>query len=147
MTLGRHTKIPNQCIIRMFQDEDGFEVENVGDVYVEFATYNMRTKIAFGWLKPIKFRVIATAEGNEEHHKGIDILDITRALQLCEVIWSGTGVNRCLTGAWTDNPLMNQYLSNLIGLGDDTIAVRIKGCSDTEEMVIYAVDLQIMYYG
>jgi len=134
-------------MLRIFQDEDGFEVENVGDAYAEFATYNVRTKITWGILNPIKCRVIATAEGNEEHHKGIDIHDITRLTQLCEVIWSGTGVNRCLTGMWTVWPLANQIVKNAVGMGDNTIAARIKGCSDTEDMVIYAIDLQIMYYG
>jgi len=135
----RHVSLPNQCLVRLLFAAQGYLVENPGTEYVEIASYNLRTKLDFLKLNPVMSRVIVTASGNESGWKGVDIYDVSREIQICEKLWSGTGTQRTLTGAWTPFPLTTYR-------EDDVIAIRVKGSSATEDITLYAVDWQLLYY-
>jgi len=140
--IQRHVSLPNQCLVRLFFTAQGYLVENPGTEYVEIASYNLRTKLTkldFLKLNPVMSRVIVTASGNEKEWKGVDIYDVSREIQLCEKVWSGTGTQRTLAGAWTLFPLTTYRT-------DDVIAIRVKGSSATEDITLYAVDWQLLYY-
>ena len=141
MVSQRHVKIPNQCMIRLMSEEAGTEYGTPGTEWIEW-DIDIRTKINFSLLNPIQCRLIATASANEENHCGIQIYDVGRAEVLCELYWTGTGVNRTLTSDWKKFPLGNRY-----GRGESTLTIRVKASSDTENIMLWFVELQIMYYG
>ena len=136
----RHVSLPNQALLRLLNEPQGYLVENPGTDFVEIASYNLRTHLDWEKLVPKKCRVVVTASGNELGWKAVDIYDVSREIQICQREWGGTGVQRTLRGPWTDFPLKTYR-------GDDVIAVRVKGSSSTEDITLYVVDLQILYYG
>jgi len=115
-------------------------VEDPGTTPVEIASYNLRTCLDWAKLVPKKCRVIATASGNELGWKAVEIYDVSRETFICDVEWGGTGINRTLRGLWYDFPLKNYR-------DDDVITIRVRGSSATEDITLYVVDLQILYYG
>lgn len=137
----RHVARPKLAVIRMVNEAGGHTETNPGTDWAEIAAFNLRTYL--DWRRshgfnPKSARIIATAQGNEAGVKRIGIRHIATGTMLCEVEWSGVGINRAMFSRWKEHPLRYRPVNSLV-------AVVVRGSSATEDITIYSVDLQMRF--
>lgn len=123
-------------VIRLFDDEAGETIAAPGTAYTEAAPLpNKRARVPFNKFNVLNSRVVVTAQGNEVGSgKGVEIWNQTGSAQLCQVTWSGNALQQALTAAWS-----NAHRPT----ADSELRIRVKGSSATENLTIYAVDLEL----
>lgn len=128
--------VRHKLVTRLFQDTAGQVAAAPGAVYAEFDA-DYRTNIDFSTFHAVQARIIVTAQGNEAGaDKGIEIYDSTGAAQICEVEWTGVGLQQALVGSFSTTNIPT------VASG---IQIRVKGSTGTENITIHAVDLEIDY--
>jgi len=123
-------------VVRLFDDEAGETIAAPSTSYTEAAPLpNKRAKVDFSKFQVLNSRVVVTAQGDEAGAgKGIEIWNQTGSAQLCQVTWSGSALQQALTAAWS-----NAHRPT----ADSELRIRVKGSSGTENLTIYAVDLEM----
>ena len=128
--------VRHKLVTRLFQNTAGEAHAAPGVAYVEFDS-DYRTNIDFSTFHAVQARIIVTAQGNEAGNgKGIEIYDSTGTAQICEVTWDGAALQNALAGSFST--------ANIPTVASG-IQIRDKGSSGTENITIYAVDLEIDY--
>lgn len=129
--------IAHKFVVRLFEETAGELFSDPGVAYAEFSA-NIRAKIDFSKIQAFESRIVVTAQGNEVNDpttKGIEIYNQTGGAQLCQVEWLGNALQQALAGSWTATTIS----------ADSELRIRVKGSSATEDITIYAVDLEVQY--
>lgn len=127
--------VRHKLVTRLFQNTAGQVAAAPGVAYVEFDA-DYRTNIDFSTFHAVRARLVVTAQGDEAGaDKGIEIYDSTGTAQICEVEWTGNALQNALAGSF----------ATTVPTVASGIQIRVKGSTGTENITVYAVDLEIDY--